>query len=386
MTLAIDGGKPAVSGKIRPYNSIGPEEVAAAVAVIKQGPLSGFLGGQRHGGLMVQALEQQMCERFGSKYAVACNSATSGLLIACMAAGIERGSDVITSPLTMSGTIAPAVLLGAKPYFADVGAATFNLVTGASMPGKADAIIVPNIFGHPASLERFRRASDQLDMVMIEDNAQGWMAKENGKYAGTIGHIGVFSFNVHKHIQSGEGGVCLTDDHDLASGMAMARNHGELAGGPVGLNLRMTEVEAAICLSQLNKVKGIVEGRRELAEYLTECVVNYPGLVPPLVREGCDHAYYMWALTVERERDWFVDAMIAEGVPMNKGYVDPLYRLPAFQKYKAHCPTAEWLHDVALCTIDVCSISPSAKHKREIRDAFAKVGEAYVKRVREKAA
>ena len=383
--LAIEGAKPTVTGVLRPYNSIGPEEVAAAVATIKRGPLSGFMGGERQGGLMVQALEQQMCEMFGAKYAVACNSATSGLLIACMATGVGDDSRVAVPCLTMSATAAAPRFLGARIGFSDVEAKTFNFA--GFVPGKiCGPLIATNLFGHPAFLHDYRETADIMKTYLIEDNAQGWMAKENGKYAGTIGHIGVFSFNVHKHIQCGEGGVCLTDDPGLAERMSHARNHGELAGYPVGLNLRMTEIEAAIALSQLNKVKGIVEGRRELAEYLTHCVVNYPGLIPPLVREGCVHAYYMWALTIEKERDWFVDAMIAEGVPLRKGYVEPLYRLPAFAKYKAHCPTAEWLHDTALATFEVCAYAPSAKHKREIRDAFAKVGEAYVKRVREKAA
>lgn len=382
--LAIDGGKAAVTGPLRPYNSIGPEEVAAAVAAIKRGPLSGFLGGQRNGGLMVQTLEQQMCEMFGAKYAVACNSATSGLLIACLACDVGSETPAVVPALTMSATAAAPAFLGAEIGFSDVESKTFGAV--GYLPDEYGVVIHTNLFGHPTNLARQRTACDACGHYFIEDNAQGWLAREGKKYAGTVGHIGVFSFNVHKHVQSGEGGVCLTDDPKLDDAMRMARNHGELAGYPVGLNLRMTEVEAAIALSQLNKVKRLVEGRRELAEFLTECVVNYPGLVPPLVREDCDHAYYMWALTVERERQWFVQAIRAEGVPMNYGYVEPLYRLPAFSKYKAHCPTAEWLHDVALCTFEVCAYDPSAKQKREIRTAFEKVGEVYVKRVREIAA
>jgi perosamine synthetase len=382
--LAIEGGKAAVTSPLKPYNSIGPSEVAAAVAAIKHGPLSGFLGGQRHGGAMVQALEERMCEIFGSKYAVACNSATSGLLIASMACGVGRDTRVSVPAMTMSATAAAPAFLGAHIEFFDVDPRTFCQIGWYGSPG--DVVITTNLFGHPANLH-VMRSSIGPDAYLIEDNAQGWLAREGGKYAGTVGHIGVFSFNVHKHIQCGEGGVCLTDDPKLDDAMRMARNHGELAGYPVGLNLRMTEVEAAIALSQLNKVKEIAEGRRELAEFLTGCVVNYPGLIPPLVREGCDHAYYMWALTVDRERQWFVQAIRAEGVPMNYGYVEPLYRLPAFSKYKARCPNAEWLlHDVTLCTFEVCAYDPSAKQKREIRTAFEKVGEAYVKRVREMAA
>lgn len=383
--LAVNGGKAAISGVIRPYNSIGPEEVAAAVATIKRGPLSGFLGGERHGGLMVQALEQQMCEMFGAKYAVAVNSATSGLLVASIACGVGPGTCVSVPALTMSATAAAPAFLGGNINFCDVDEKTFTQEEWRALKG--DVIITTNLFGHPATLDIMRQSANiRNEALMIEDNAQGWMAREGKKYAGTIGHIGVFSFNVHKHIQSGEGGVCLTESDELDIRMRMARNHGELAGYPVGLNLRMTEVEAAIALSQLNRVKSLVEGRREWAEELTSIVANYPGLIPPLVREDCDHSYYLWALTVEKERDWFVDAMRAEGFPINKGYVEPLYRLPAFQKYKSHCPTAEWLHDVALCTVEICGYNPSAKHRREIRTAFEKVGEAYVKRVMEKAA
>lgn len=366
---------------LRPYNSIGAEEVEAAVAVIRRGPLSGFMGGERHGGYHVRALEEEMCATFGSKYAVACNSATSGLLIASMACGVKRGTRVSVPALTMSATAAAPAFLGARIEFFDVDDKTF--CQNGWYGGNGDVVITTNLFGHPARLHVMMQGTHAY---IIEDNAQGWMAREGDKYAGTIGHIGVFSFNVHKHIQCGEGGICLTDSRALAEHMAMDRNHGELGGGPAGLNLRMTEVEAAIALCQLRKGKRIVQERRHLAEQMTHMVINYPGLVPPLVREGCDHAYYMWGLTIEKERDWFVGAMNKEGVPLRNGYVEPLYRLPAFEKYNARRPTAEHLQDVSLATFEICAYDPTNEQLRGMRDAFDKVGEAYVKRIREKAA
>ena len=380
MALAIDGGKPAVSGLLRPYNSIGDSEIAAALAAINSGPLSGFLGGERHGGYYVQSLEEEMCYVFGSKHAVACNSATSGLLIASLACGVGRDTRVSVPAFTMSATAAAPAFLGADLVFCDVEDKTFNVNT---IPF-CKVAIATNLFGHPAELESIRKFGKYM---LIEDNAQGWFAKENGRYAGTIGHIGVFSFNVHKHLQSGEGGICLTDDPELADNMRLYRNHGELAGlSGVGLNLRMTEVDAAIALAQLERGRELVASRVELAEKMTHMVVNYPGLVPPLVREGCDHSYYMWALTVEKDRDWFVRAMNAEGVPLNRGYVSPLYNLPAFERYKSSCPVAEWLHRYALATFEICAYDPTAEQLREMQDAFDKVGEEYARRGRESAA
>jgi dTDP-4-amino-4,6-dideoxygalactose transaminase len=380
MTLALNGGNPAIMTPLRPFNRIGDQEMAAAVSAMKHGPLSGFLGGERHGGYHVRALEEHFQETFGVKHAVACNSATSGLLIACRAVGVGPRTNVVVPALTMSATAAAPAFLGAKITFVDVEPETF------SAGNITDTAIVTNLFGHPAYLRglRFglhglRFGSNWRGRYLIEDNAQSIFAMERGKYAGTIGHIGVFSFNIHKHLQCGEGGVCTTDDAALAERMALARNHGELAGFPVGLNLRMTEIEAAIALVQMKKAPEIIADRINQAERLTHMVVNYPGLVPPLVREDCKHVYYIWALTVERERTWFVRAMRAEGFPINTGYVEPLYRLNAFKKAEHHCPTAEWLHDVALCNFENCAFDPTHEQMNQIRDAFDKVGEEYAK-------
>lgn len=383
MTLALNGGKPAIRGDLRAFSSIGEEEIAAAVATIRSGPLSGFLGGELRGGLRVETLEQEFCNIFGSRYAVASNSATSGLLIASMACGVGPKTEVICSPLTMSASAAAPAFLGAGIKFGDVDPDTFNLMHWPVILPALQAVIVTNLFGHPASLKNMRALAEYHKLYLIEDNAQSIFAMEGTKYAGTVGHIGVYSLNVHKALNAGEGGICVTDDADLALHMRLFRNHSELAGFPVGLNLRMTEVTAAIALAQLAKREQIMAGRIRLAEDLTHLAVQYPGLIPPTVREGYKHSYYCWALKVERDRDWLVRAMQAEGLPLRKGYVDPLYRLKAFEKYKTPCPVAEKLHDETLCLFEVCAFNPSRNQMKGIKEAFEKVGEAYSRRNKE---
>lgn len=382
MALALEGGKPAVSGQFRKYNTIGEEEIATVVATMRSGPLSGYLGGELHGGLRVEALEYEFAGAIGAEHAVACNSATSGLLMACAVVGVGRGSTVVTTPYTMSATAAAPAFLGADVLFRDIEAKTFNLnqFPTASMRSKTQAVIIANIFGHPAYLDSWRALCDQYKIAMIEDNAQSPFAMEGKHYAGCVGDIGCWSFNVHKHLQAGEGGVCTTNSDDLADRLRRIRNHSELFpdSATAGLNLRMTETTAAIALAQLAKREQIIASRVELAEELTHMVANIPGVRPTIVREGCKHVYYLWSLLLDHDRDWFVRAMNAEGVPLRAGYVTPLYKMPAF-KQDAHCPVTEDV-EKRIALFEVCAWDPSRAHMRQMREAFEKIGEAYAKK------
>lgn len=365
--LAIDGGKPAVTGTLKPFNTIGREEAKAAYDATLKGPLSGYLGGHRTGGYHVERLERAWEEKFNVKHAVSCNSATSGLLLAAMAGGVGPDSVVVTTPFTMSATAAVPAFLGAKVRFDDIEADTFSLWSD-----YRGFVITTNLFGHPAR--------QTLGSFVIEDNAHAIYAKDGERYAGTIGDIGVFSTNIHKIIQSGEGGICVTNDAELAVRMRLARNHSEMAGRGPGLNLRMTEVTAAILYQQLLKGPKIVAERIEIAEAMTEMVKDLPGLFPPAVREGCTHSYYIWALKCIWNRKKFVAAMRAEGVPLSEGYVQPLYHLPAFKTDPVHwgtvhCPIAETMHNSALVTYENCAVTPTAKQLKQFGEAFRKVND-----------
>ena len=169
---------------------------------------------------------------------------------------------------------------------------------------RTKAIIAVNLFGHPARLKELRLIAKKNDLYLIEDNAQAPLGEEYGELAGTIGDIGVFSLNYHKHIHSGEGGICVTNDKNLATRLQMIRNHAEAVVGPsgtnnivnmVGFNYRMTEMSAAVANVQLKDINKHVVKRIKIAETLSESLNELEGIYVPKVRKGCKHVYYVWS-------------------------------------------------------------------------------------------
>jgi perosamine synthetase len=303
-------------------------------------PLSGYLGSEAHGGKYCSQLELAWEEKFGTKYAVAVNSATSGLLACCMAIALRPGDEVIVSPYTMSATAAAPAVLGAKIVFCDIekNSLTLNPEEVVELIGpRTKAVIVTNLFGAPAHLHELKRICDDRGVFLIEDNAQAILAAEN-EWTGTIGHMGVFSLNVHKHIQTGEGGVIVTNDQALDQFLRGAINHGEMRGLPCGLNLRMTEIAAAMALDQLEIVETEVAKARRYAELIKQ---KLNGRVHFLQEEyGCQHSYYCLPFLSD-SRDYFLNLGA-------KSYVQPLYHLTAFAKFKRICPVAEWAYNHVL--------------------------------------
>lgn len=323
-------------GRMPLYNSLSVRE-KQNVAQVWNKPLSGYLGGVPHAGHWVERLSRQWENVFRCDYAIPCNSATSGLLAACMAAGVSPGDIVWVSAYTMSATASAPMVLGASVVFKDIEPGRFGM---SALDIRADtpttiregkmpkAIIVTNLFGHPAYLHNLRAWCDENGVVMIEDNAQGPLATENGVYAGTIGHMGVFSLNVHKHIQCGEGGMVTTNNPSYREALQAAINHGELAGLRPGLNLRMTEPIAAIACGQITRVYSLVESRRELARSITDIFKDIPWVYVPGVALGCESSYYVWPAVVHPgTRHRFVKELNRRGVPIKAGYITPLHKL-----------------------------------------------------------
>lgn len=358
-----------------PYNTIFSQE-HIAVDNAMGSPLSGYLGGELKGGQQVERLEAEWQEVFDVEHAIACNSATSGLLMACLAAGVGPSSNVVTTPYTMSATAAAPAFLGAHIEFRDIGPSTFTMPPWPGNERPLDVVIVTNLFGHPARLDAWRNICDMEQAVLIEDNAQAPFATENGRYAGTIGHIGVFSLNVHKHFQCGEGGICVTNDQELALRMRMARNHGEMAGHPAGLNLRMTEVTAAIALEQLGRGKKLVQERVEIAEAIIDGIKDIPFVRTPVVRKHCTHVYYCIPFILDNwiDRHWFAASLKTEGIPIRAGYLRPLYELPAFSKFRAKCSITEDA-EKRMLLYENCAWTPTSAHIKQMHDAFHKVAD-----------
>lgn len=352
---------------MKSFNTIGYDEALAATNVIESGILSGYVGTDPLGGAYCRELEFEWARTFGSVHAIAVNSATSGLLAACMAIELKVGDEVIVSPYTMSATAAAPKILGANIVFADIDPEFFCIDPASvieKITSKTKAVIATNLFGHPARLKDLRELCNSVGVYLIEDNAQGIFSRENHSYAGTIGDIGVFSLNVHKHLQVGEGGVCVTNSTELARKLREAMNHGELRGGILGLNLRMTEVTAAMARAQLMKAKDIMVGRLRLAEHIsfevTRC--GLPIQIPH-VRDGCQHAFYCWAGKLTRPYIRLIP-------PFKAGYQRPLYELEAF-KQNIKLPVTEAVQNT-LVLVEICSIDPS---DRQIRQMVAELAE-----------
>lgn len=350
--LALLGGMPVRARPLPAYNTIGAAEKAAVMAVLESGELSGFVaspGDHFWGGREVHALERAFCDRFGTRHAIAVNSATSGLHCAVAAMGTGPGDEVIVPPYTMSASATAILMTGAVPVFADIEAETFCLdpraVEGAITP-RTRGIMAVNLFGHPAALLRLRGIADKRGLFLIEDNAQAPGARCHNRYAGTIGDMGVFSFNRHKTMQSGEGGVVITDSEALTLKAALVRNHGEAVASAmkiadpvnaVGVNYRMTEMEAAVARVQLSRLDELTAPRVELARRLDAGLSALPGITPPAVAQGCTHVYYFYAIKYDAKtagipRDLFAEAVRAEGFPLRAGYVKPIYLEPLYQK------------------------------------------------------
>lgn len=418
--LAINGGKPIRTQLFPAYNTIGEEEKRAVMKVLESGNLSQFLGAWHkdfYGGPTVQQFEKNWAAAFGSKYAISVNSNTSGLFTAIGACGIKAGDEVIVSPYTMSASALAPIIYGAVPVFADVDYDNFGLnpesVEKCITP-RTKAILVVHIFGNPAKMDEIMAIARKHNLMVIEDCAQAPLSTYKGKPVGTIGDIGIFSLNYHKHIHTGEGGMLTTNNDNLAERIYLIRNHGENIVEPKGVqdafnthgfNYRMTEMEAAVGIEQLKKLPALMEERLANAAYFASEIGKIPGITPPIVEAHSKHVYYLQAFKFNKvimgvERNKFINAIKAE-IPsailredtplIGAGYVKPLYLQPLYQqrathcsfnceKYKGHvdysrgiCPTAEKLHFEVLFTHEYMRPGMSKEDMDDVIAAFNKV-------------
>jgi dTDP-4-amino-4,6-dideoxygalactose transaminase len=359
--LAILGGKPVRTKPFPAYPMIGDDEKRAVMEVLDSGQLStfsasrqGFLGGRK-----IQAFEAAFAEYHGVPHAVAVNSATSGLHAAVAACDVGPGDEVIVPPYTFTATATAVLHHNAIPVFADVDPISFCLDPDrieAAITPRTRAIIPVHLLGHPADMDAILAIARQHGLRVIEDCAQAPGARYKGHLVGTLGDCGVFSFQETKNMATGEGGMLITSDPELAERARMVRNHGEavVAGearkyltSTIGWNYRMTEIEAAIGLVQLKKLDSLNCARQELAGYLLDALPAHPALRYPVEPPLIDHVYHVFGMTYDERhtgipRRRFFEALIAEGIPVGSGYPRPLYLNPLFQDRLAYgkhgCP------------------------------------------------
>lgn len=420
--LAIHGGSKIRKSPFPSYDVIDKEEIKEVTRVLKTGILSRFLGVWHkdfYGGPEVQSLEKEWAKYFKVKHAISVNSATSGLISAVGALGIGPGDEVIVTPYSMCISATAPLFYGATPVFADVEPEYFCLDPKSiekKITKRTKAIIVVNLFGQPYDAEKINKIAKKHNIAIIEDSAQSPGAKYQGKYAGTLGDIGIFSLNYHKHIHSGEGGIVVTNNDEFAERIRLIRNHAEAvveAKGVeniinmVGFNFRMTEIEAAIARCQLRKLKPLIDKRRKNVVYLTNKLKPIPFLKFPATRLGATHSFYMHPFLFDSKRAGvsrtkFIDAVRAElmptkrreteGVKVNFGYVKPIYLMPMFQQKiafgpkgwpfnksaqykKGLCPVVERLHFEEFCSHELMHPNMTKKDLDNVVSAFTKVAE-----------
>jgi perosamine synthetase len=415
--LAFFGGTPVRDQAIPWVSTMGKEETEAVLEVMESGNLSNFFGRAGDGflgGKKVQELEQAFANKFGHKYAISVNSATTALHTAVAACEIGPGDEVLVTPYTMVATASAVLMNNAVPIFVDVDPETYNMNPNEIekwITPRTKAIIVANIFGLPANYPEILKMARKYNLYVIEDNAQAPGATIDNQYAGTFGDLAIYSLNYHKVIHSGEGGIIVTDNEELARRCQLIRNHGEAVVDDfgdyetvvLGSNYRMSELHAAIGIEQLKKLDDFLVSRRTLANQVTEGLKNFSGLKGVSVPEGYEHSYYVYPIQYNEKvwgikRNTFVAAMKAEGFPLGEGYVKPLYLLPIYQHRKVYnqtnypfslienpvqlykrgiCPVVERLYDETMLIADVCRVPYTEK---DITDFLTAIDKVWVER------
>lgn len=332
--LAILGGIP-VRTKPWPKWPVHDQSDAEALLGVLQSGVWGI------GGKKVSELEAAFAALHNARFGVACCNGTIGLQIALVAAGVQPGDEVITTPYTFMATALAAVEVGAVPVFVDVEPGTHNLdpaLIEAAITPRTRALIPVHIGGRPCDMDRIMEIARRRGLAVVEDACQAWTAAWRGTPVGAIGDLGMFSFQSSKNLSAGEGGLVLTNDEKLYQRAWSYHNCGRSLGGEwyvhdfPGMNFRLTEFQAALLLSLLKRFPAQQETRRRSMAVLQRELAPIPGLlVPDIDPRITAHACHMFMVRLDRrliqsEKMAVIKALNAEGIPANPGYTTALYR------------------------------------------------------------
>jgi perosamine synthetase len=303
---------------------LGPEEIAAATDVLTSGRLVQ--------GAEVAAFESEFADLVGGRVCVAVNSGTSALHLGLLAAGIGPGDEVIVPSFTFAATANSVAMAGATPVFADIEPDTFCLdpaAVAAAVTPRTAAVIPVHLYGQPARWPGLAEVAARHGLLLLEDAAQAHAATYDGVPVGALGELAAFSFYATKNMTTGEGGMVVCRDEDVARRVRLLRNQGMEAryrNEVVGLNNRMTDVAAAIGRAQLRRLPGWNEVRRSLAATYTQ---RLEGVVTPYVMPEADPVWHQYTVRTP-DRDDLQSALDRAGVDAAVYYPVPTHRLPAY--------------------------------------------------------
>jgi perosamine synthetase len=317
---------------------IGEEEIEAVVKVMRSGPLTNALGA----GPAVTKFEENYAKFAGVKHAVAVNSGTAALHSAIVAAGVKPGDEVILPSFTFVATAEAVVMAGGKPVFTDIDPETYNISPveiEKNLTKQTRAIVPVDLYGFSADVKPIREIAEEHDLVVVEDAAQAHGATYKGKPAGSFSDAACWSLYASKNITTGEGGVVTTDSDKVAETLRLIRTHGEkakYASLMLGHNYRMSEIQAAIGLVQLEKLPVFVTKRRKNAQRLTKILAKTEKLQLPKKTKGQLHSWYLYTVRLkdsdEAERDKILEELKKKGIGAAAYYVHPVHAMPYYQE------------------------------------------------------
>ncbi|MBD5445263.1 MAG: UDP-4-amino-4,6-dideoxy-N-acetyl-beta-L-altrosamine transaminase [Lachnospiraceae bacterium] len=361
---AIEGGVPVRTSKISyGHQYIDDDDIQAVVDVLRSDYLTC--------GPKITELEKKLCEVTGAKYAVVCSNGTAALHIACMAAGVGEGDEVITTPITFAASANCALYCGARPVFADINPETYNISPASvekCVTDKTKAVVAVDFTGQSVELDELLKICQEHKMVLIEDGAHVIGTKYKGRANGSIADMTTFSFHPVKTITGGEGGAVLTNSEEYYQKLLLYRSHGITRDGnllehesdgawyyeqiDLGYNYRMTDMQAALIISQLDKLEMFSKRRKEIVARYDEAFSKLEGIVVQKEIPDSDTTRHLYILRIEPEkfsidRRRFFEALGAENVCCNVHYI-PTYYFPYYEKLgyqKGICPNAEKLYE-----------------------------------------
>lgn len=361
---AIEGGKPIRESKIYyGHQYLDQADYDAVVDVLKSDYLTC--------GPKITELEKKLCEITGAKYAVACSNGTAALHIAAMAAGLGEGDELITTPITFAASANCALYVGARPVFADINPKTYNIDPASvetKITDKTKAVVAVDYTGQAVELDRLKAICEKNKLVLIEDGAHSIGTFYDGKGVGSIADMTTFSFHPVKTVTGGEGGAVMTNNEELYKKLLLARSHGitrdtslmaNESDGPwyyeqvdLGYNYRITDIQAGLIISQLDKLEMFKARRKAIVAKYNEAFEKMDGIIVQQEIPESDTCRHLYILRLDSSklkinRRQFFDAMGAEGVCCNVHYI-PVYYFPHYEKLgyeRGICPNAEALYE-----------------------------------------
>lgn len=284
--------------------------------------------------------EQKMAQYIGVKHAVSVNSGTSALFLCLKALGISKGDEVITTPFTFIASTNCILMVDATPVFVDIDPNNLNIDPAKieeKITSKTKAILPVDVFGNPANMDEVCRIAKKHNLPVIEDSCEALGSELNGKKAGTFGTVGTFAFYPNKQMTTGEGGMIVTDDDNIADMCTSLRNQGRSKGGGwlgherLGYNFRMCDINSALGIVQLERLEEFITKRQRVAAMYQELLAGENRIIVPKAAANCKMSWFVFVLRLKGQyiskRNDILKAMLAEGIQVSN-YFPPVTLQP----------------------------------------------------------